>query len=242
MADYIRKEVTLGRMIGPLHTNVVQFVHRNRIGVVPKGHTTGKWRLITDLSFPPGYSVNDGIDPALCSLSYVSIDSVAVVVASLGAGSLLAKIGIESAYRLVPVHPDDRLLLGIEWEGQIYCDAMLPFGLRSSAKIFTAFADALEWIVRQKGVRHIEHYLDDFVVVGAPHSSQCADSLRTLTLTCQELGVPLATEKCEGPTSCLTFLGIELDTIAWSMRLPADKLSRIKATLSEWGDKKVCCR
>ena len=242
VADYIRKEVTLGRMIGPLHTNVVQFVHRNRIGVVLKGHTTGKWRLITDLSFPPGYSVNDGIDPALCSLSYVSIDSVAVVVASLGAGSLLAKIDIESAYRLVPVHPDDRLLLGIEWEGQIYCDAMLPFGLRSSAKIFTAFADALEWIVRQKGVRHIEHYLDDFVVVGAPHSSQCADSLRTLTLTCQELGVPLATEKCEGPTSCLTFLGIELDTIAWSMRLPADKLSRIKATLFEWGDKKVCCR
>ena len=101
VADYIRKEVTLGRMIGPLHTNVVQFVHRNRIGVVPKGHTTGKWRLITDLSFPPGYSVNDGIDPALCSLSYVSIDSVAVVVASLGAGSLLAKIDIESAYRLV---------------------------------------------------------------------------------------------------------------------------------------------
>ena len=26
------------------------------------------------------------------------------------------------------------------------------------------------------------------------------------------------------------------------MRLPADKLSRIKATLFEWGDKKVCCR
>eukprot|EP00731_Ephydatia_muelleri_P008630 Em0004g968a len=146
--------------------------------------------VITDLSFPPGHNVNDGIDPTLCSLSYVSIDAVAAVVASLGAGSLLAKIDIESDYRLVPVHPDDRPLIGVEWSGQIYCDAMLPFGLRSSAKIFTALADALEWIVRQKGVPHIAHYLDDFVVVGAPHSSQCADSLQTLTLACKELGVP----------------------------------------------------
>ena len=113
VAAYIDNEVTLGRLIGPLPTNVAQFVHRNRIGVVPKGHTPGKWRLITDLSFPPGYSVNDGIDPVLCSLSYVSIDTVAAIVVSLGAGSLLAKIDIESAYRLVPVHPDDRPLLGV---------------------------------------------------------------------------------------------------------------------------------
>ena len=77
-------------MIGPLPTDVAQLIHRNRIGIVPKGHTPGKWRLITDLSFPPGFSVNDDIDPALCSLSYVSIDTVATVVASLGAGSLLA--------------------------------------------------------------------------------------------------------------------------------------------------------
>ena len=31
---------------------------------------------------------------------------------------------------------------------------------------------------------------------------------------CRDLGVPLATAKCEGPTSCLTFLGIEPDTAA----------------------------
>ena len=158
--------------------------------------------------------------------------------ASLGAGSLIAKIDVESAYRLVPVHPDDRPLLGIEWAGQTYCDAMLPFGLRSSAKIFTALADALEWTVRQRGVPHIAH----FVVVGPPHSSQCADSLQVLTDACKVLGVPLATGKCEGPTTCLTFLGIELDTVAWSLRLPADKLSRIKATLQEWSDRKACRR
>eukprot|EP00731_Ephydatia_muelleri_P017226 Em0010g324a len=79
-------------------------------------------------------------------------------------------------------------------------------------------------------------------MVGAPHSSQCADSLQTMNLACKELGVPLAAGKCEGPTSCLTFLGIELDTVAWSLRLPADKLTRIKATLLDWNDRKACRR
>jgi hypothetical protein len=39
---------------------------------IPKGHNTGKWRLITDLSFPRGQSVNDGIEPDLCSICYIS--------------------------------------------------------------------------------------------------------------------------------------------------------------------------
>ena len=115
---------------------------------------------------------------------------------------------------------------------------MLPFGVRSSAKISTALADTLEWIVRQRGVPHIAHYQDDFVMVGAPYSSQCADSLQTLTFAYKELGVPLVAGKCEGPTLRLTFLDIELDTVAWALRLPADKLTCTK----EWNDRKACRR
>ena len=69
-----------------------------------------KWRIITDLSFPHGQSVNDGIDPSFCSLCYTTVDEVAARVAHLGRGTLLAKIDIESAYWLLPVHPHDRPL------------------------------------------------------------------------------------------------------------------------------------
>jgi len=48
--------------------------------------------------------VNEGIDPGLCSLSYIMVDEVAKIVADLGRGTLLGKIDIKSAYRLVPVH------------------------------------------------------------------------------------------------------------------------------------------
>ena len=174
--------------------------------------------------------------------SALSQDTVVSMVTALGPGSRLAKVDIEAAYRLVPVHPDDRPLLGIRWEGKLYCSAMLSFGLRSAAKIFNALADALEWIIRSRGVSHVAHYLDDFVVVGAPSSPQCADDLRTLESTCRELGVPLAVAKCVAPTTQLTFLGIEINSIAGSIRLPLDKLSRIQASLCAWGDKETCRR
>ena len=64
------------------------------------------------------------------------------VVQQLGKGSLLAKMDIESAYRLVPVHPQDRILQAVEWDGQIYVDPMLPFGLRSAPNFL------LQWQTR----------------------------------------------------------------------------------------------
>lgn len=174
VSSYVDTELWKGRFIGPFDATGATGVHISRIGAVPKGHAPRKWRIITDLSYPEGRSVNDGIDPSLCSLSYISVDSVASIAAKLGRGSLLAKIDIESAYRLVPVHPDDRHLLGIQWMGKVYCDGRLPFSLRSSAKLFNAV------IIRERGVHHIAHYLDDFVVLGGPASSECADSLATM--------------------------------------------------------------
>ena len=48
------------------------------------------------------------------------VDEVAELIARLETGALLAKVDIESAYRLVPVHPEDRLLLAVQWEDKIY--------------------------------------------------------------------------------------------------------------------------
>ena len=89
VSEYIAKELALGRMVGPLASSAgLQGLHISRFGVIPKGHDTGRWRLITDLSYPRGHSVNDSIDPALCSLSYTTVNEIAVPTLqhSLGAG------------------------------------------------------------------------------------------------------------------------------------------------------------
>ena len=242
---YLDTECARGRMLGPFFPAdrpSLPPCQVNRFGVIPKGRNTGKWRLITDLSFPPGASVNDGIAPDLCSLMYTSVECVAEVIARYPPGVLLAKTDVESAYRLVPVHPLDRPLQAMEWGGALYIDPMLPFGLRSAPKIFNAIADGLEWYLRSLGVRHIFHYLDDFLIVGPPASPECAEGLALLNQACSALGVPIAGHKCEGPTTCLTFLGIEIDTVAGQLRLPAEKLGRLKVLLQEWGDRKACRR
>ena len=105
---YISKELEQGRMVHIPDPSVLPWFHTCPFGVIPKKHKPGKWRLIADLSAPEGHSVNDFICKELCSLSYISVDDVARAV-HLGKGSLLAKADIEEAYRMIPVHPEDRL-------------------------------------------------------------------------------------------------------------------------------------
>ena len=94
--------------------------------------------------------------------------------------SLLAKVDIEAAYQLVPVHPQDRQLQAVKRNDRVYVDPMLPFGLRSAPKIFNAIADALEWILHHQGVEFCEHYLDDFIILGRPDSPECQQALASL--------------------------------------------------------------
>ena len=65
-------------------------------------------------------------------------------VLAYGVGTKLAKLDIESAYRVIPVHPDDRPLMDMVWRGRLYVDTVLPFGLRSAPKILSAAADATQ--------------------------------------------------------------------------------------------------
>jgi len=207
--EYLAKELSLGRLLGPFSvTSLPPNLHINRFGVIPKGHNTGKFRLITDLSFPPHQSVNDGIDKSLCSLEYVRVDEVAAQAARLGRGALLAKVDIESAYRMVPVHPQDRILQGMRWQEKIYVDPMLPFGLRSAPKIFNSVADVLCWHLHRSGIAHVYHYLDDYIILGPPGSSLCQEWLDLLQAECRKLGVPIAVHKTEGLARWLIFLRI----------------------------------
>ena len=163
-------------------------------------------------------------------MSYISVDEAIKQIISSGRGTLLlAKIDIKSAFRLIPVHPADRHLLAMEWKGDVYIDTCLPFGLRSAPKLFNVLADLLEWILRHHGVSFLLHYQDDYLTMGPPQTQICQHNLRLLTEVCAMLGIPLALEKVEGPpTIILEFLGILLDTERMEVRLPAEKLTRIR--------------
>ena len=121
-----------------------------------------------DLSSPGGFSVNDSINPDWYSMSYVTVENTAEIITVLGRQAQLAKVDIKSAYRIIPVHPENWLLLGMLWEEKLFIGAALPFGLRSAPRTFSAVADVLEWRAKAEGVDQELHYLDDFLIIEGP--------------------------------------------------------------------------
>ena len=232
VTEYLQREVLLGRMWKIPLMVVPRGVHYSPLGIIPKRNKPGKWRLIVDLSSPQGMSINDGIDTDRSSLSYASVDHLAALVVSTGRGGFLVKADIREAYRMVPVHPQDQHLLGVRWESAVYIDKALPFGLRSAPKIFSAVADAVQWILYNKGIQKGLHYLDDFILVA--ESLQLAEKQKNILLSMfRKLNIPMEESKLEGPSTCLTFLGIEVDTVALQLRLPSDKLANLKDILCD---------
>ena len=194
----------------------------------------GKWRLIVNLSAPEGQSVNEGIDQELCRLKYMSVDDVVQRVLQLGEGADITKADVRGAYRNVPVHPRDWWLLGMEWNGAVFVDRTLPFGLRSAPLLFTALGDAIEWIAKSRGAASLlRHYIYDFVTVGAAGTGECAHTMLKFKEMSSMLGMPLD-EKEEGPAEVLTFLGMELDSRKGEVRLPEGRLKHLRRKLQEW--------
>ncbi len=184
--------------------------------------------------------MNDGVDRQLASVAYTSVDEVVRRVLQAGREAELAKADVKAAYRNVPVHPKDRWLLGMRWEGELFVDGALPFGLRSAPLLFTALDDAVEWIATKKGAIWLRHYVDDFVAVERAGTGECAHSMEVFKETCLRLGIPLDENKEEGPASVITFLGIEVDTVKLEVRLPQVKLRELRKILGEWRGRKVC--
>ena len=122
VTQYLQEEVSLGRVIGPLPADVASRVHCSPFGVIPKKHAPWKWRLLVDLSSPKKFSINDGINPSWCSLSYVTVDRVARQAGKLGGGALMAKVDVKSAYRIIPVSPRSMCT----WMHVYHLDSALP--------------------------------------------------------------------------------------------------------------------
>ena len=242
VASFINTECAAGRVNGPFQINHMQGIHISPLGIIPKQHQPGKWRLIVDLSFPEGHSVNDGIAPTICSIKYASVDDAVNIIQALGRNTLMAKLDLKSAYRMVPVHPEDQWLLGMSWNNQLFVDTRLPFGLRSAPKIFSAVADGIAWAMYCQNIGDFLHYLDDFLFMGPPASEICGSHIKKAITICENLGFPVAPEKVDGPTTSITFLGIEVDSTHMELRLPTPKLIRLKGLITRWLNKRAATK
>ena len=228
----LKKELDLGRIVGP-YEEVPKFdnFRLSPLGVIPKKQP-GEFRMIQHLSFPEGSSVNESIPKEFTTVSYASIqEAIEFIKLAPNKPVFMAKVDVESAFRIIPVFPADRPFLGFRWRGKYYMDAVLPMGCASSCRIFEAFSTGLHWIAINKlGATAVVHYLDDFLFL-ANTFEKCKKDLHDFINFCAEIGVPLAPNKTVGPDTVLPFLGITLDSVRYEARLPTDKLELCKSLL-----------
>ncbi|MCP3664903.1 MAG: hypothetical protein GY696_20805, partial [Gammaproteobacteria bacterium] len=242
----IRQDVADDSKFGPFSAPPFNEFVCSPVAAIPKGDD-GKIRLIHNLSAPRGQSINEAIPEECYRTSYDKFDLAVAMVRRVGPGAWMVKIDLKSAFKHIVVRPDQWHLLGMhldneEGERGLYFDATLPFGLRSSPRIFNEFTKAIRYLAKQEEViEDLFGYLDDFLLVGDTQQS-CADKLRRLKAMAIRYGWSLKEEKERGPAQVIELLGIEIDALQQILWITEKRLMDTLNVLESWSFKKVATR
>ena len=236
VSEYIQTHIATGAIAGPLSILPPKYRTSPLGAFIRKG--TSKLRIIHDLSWPPGDSVNDMINKEDYSVSYTSVSEAVRLCMQLDT-PWLAKTDIQDAYLTCPVRPDENSVLGFSWnnaqgKAEYYVFQSIALGLRSSARIFDDISSALNIMCINNGATwRTIHYLDDFLTIGAT-KTECAQSLHVVIDTAKHCGFKIKDSKTAGPSRTLEFLGLVIDTVKRTVCISEERLQEIRAELSEW--------
>jgi len=233
LADKLNVEIERGCIIGPFKHAPTPDLVTSPVCVVPKPN--GKWRLIFNLSFPIGNSVNDSIPDHLKSVSYCTVNDAVRFIVNNPRYSTLCKLDLKDAYRMVPIKRADWKYLGMYVSGEYLVDRCLPMGAASSCQIFQRISDAISYSMSAViSVPHrIFNYLDDFLII--TESVTTGDiALAEVTAMVSSTNLPVSHEKTVHPCGKLVFLGIVIDAQGMSLSIPLDKRIKILADLQEF--------
>ena len=195
----------------------------------------GSVRMLVDPSLP---GVNDAMADMPCPLP-----TVESIFSQLRPGMVLGRRDLKNGFYHGICSPAARKHMGFRHPvtGRIGRWVVLPQGTKQSPALFCAMSEASARIFRRifAALRipvWIEVYMDDYVLWAESH-----DALRTafdvMDDEAAELGLEFCLEKDRGrdaPLTCMDALGIELDTVAMTMRLPPGKRDSYLAAVEEF--------
>ena len=199
------------------------------LGAVPKN--SGGIRHITDCSRPDGISVNYHCETLLEEFCFKNVEDV---VAILGQYDHMCVVDIKAAYRAVPILEEHRSYQGFSWvrngETCWFEDNRLCFGLRLGPMYFNFLSTFIYDILTMKGL-NVVNYLDDFIAV-SDNRDECVAAQNEIVGLLRYLGFNVSFGKLVHPSTCVTYLGIEIDSEKMELRLPPGKLAKIKCLVS----------
>ena len=212
---YLATEHSNNMLLGPFFTN--PFPDRtdsSPLNSVPKRDSDER-RVILNMSFPSGHSVNDGINKDFylgvsIDLTYPTIDSFTTVVKAVGQGALMYKRDLCRAYCQIWTDPFDVPFQGFFWQGAFYFDTVLVMGCTSSTYISQQVTSALVHIHNSWGAL-FTNYFDDFI--GVAPQEKAGKDFHKLGWLLQDIGVWGSEHKACPPSSLMVVLGIMVNTI-----------------------------
>lgn len=203
-------------------------------GLVSKSNN--RTRLINHHSYPPGRSLNDGIDDDHAKVTYQDFQDAIKISLELkrknpSAQIHYSKLDGKDAFRVLSIHPSDRRWQVLKAENPLtskisyFVDLCCSFGNRASCFLFEAFSKAIAHIYRFKtGIQGV-WYLDDGLQIGLGQ-----DHTNLLLRKCLEIysqiGMPVSPEKTVMATPVIKFLGLLIDAIRQIIGIPDDKVAK----------------
>ena len=110
----------------------------------------------------------------------------------------------------------------------------MPFGCSIACQSWELYSTFLEFCVaRQSSVGKLLHCLDDFLFGGKKGTNHCACIMSVFQGKMTLLGVPIAYEKTEGPTTKICFWGLEIDSEEMVVRIPMPKIKEITQKIED---------
>ena len=223
---YLFKEASYGAIIGPFDKNPFPGHFKiSPLNTVSKKDTLDR-RVILDLSFPAGNSVNDFISKdnylgEIIQLSYPKVDDLVGIIKDKGAKCLVFKKDLKRAYRQIPIDPGDLHLVGFQW-GDKLTDRVLPMG--SSAQICQRIATAVSFIYYKMGYM-VVNYLDD--LGGAETVNKACDAYDALGGLLAKCRLEESVQKGVAPITQMEFLGITVDNVKLTLEVTPDRVTEI---------------
>ena len=254
IADVLQDWVVKGIAAGPLSKEEVDLVFGNSYTVnkmTTRPKPNGALRIIVDMSSPrdrdpsvpawlwpptmPG-SVNSSIDVEKFPTRMSSLRIFVKMLYRVGKGAVAFKIDWGDAYKHVRVRHEDLKLQVIEFAGRYFVELKLVFGACSSPGIYDEISDLILdlAIMESKILRPlVTKHLDDTLGVGSNSPDDPVYAcFRAYLRLAEEIGVRLLApdvdkSKVQSPATTVLALGMEFDTVSWTVRCPELKVGRI---------------
>lgn len=243
--QYFLKEIKAGATTQP-HVGI-PFETRfaiNPLNSRSKKNSDSKRRIILDLSFPKGSSVNDQIPKESYlgkkyKLTYPTVDTLAKRIHDLDYKAFIYRVDEERSFRQNPLDPIDYGLIGMHWKGLFFFDVNSPQGLRTGAMFCQRCTNAVRHIMNQLGY-FLLNYLDD--LHGCETIDKIESSFITLLKLMRDLRRDVAHDKTTKPTQVIEVLGIWFDVLQRVMAITPERLSEIMEILQFWRTKKYASK